>query len=136
MREITVEASLARIGAVTDFVNEQLAELGCPDGIRIQIDVAIDELFGNIARYAYGADTGEATVRMDVEDEPRSVVITFIDRGAPFDPLAWEMPDTTHLPARQRPIGGLGLFMVKKTMDGVAYDYRNGQNMLTIRKKL
>ena len=136
MRELTVDASLDQIGRVTDFVNEQLSELGCSQRIRIQVDVAIDELFGNIARYAYDPEVGPATVRVDVEDDPLSVIITFIDHGVPYDPLSAEFVDTTHLPAKERPIDGLGLFMVKKTMDDISYSYQEGQNILTIRKRI
>ena len=136
MREITVNASMDQVRHVTDFINAQLKELGCPERIRIQVDVAVDELFGNIIRYAYKSRPGTATVRVDVDDEPLSVIITFIDNGIPFDPLKKEFKDTTRLPARERPIGGLGLFMVKKTMDDVSYDYRDGQNVLIIRKKI
>ena len=136
MREITVDAAVDQITVVTAFVNEQLAELGCSERVRIQVDMAIDELFGNIARYAYDPDTGPATVRVDVEEDPLCVIISFIDQGTPFNPLAKEMPDTTGMKARERPIGGLGLFMVKKTMDDVAYAYEDGKNILTIRKKI
>ena len=136
MREITVDAAVDQIPVVTAFVNAQLAELGCSERVRIQVDVAIDELFGNIARYAYDPDTGPATVRVDVEEDPLCVIISFIDQGIPFNPLAKEMPDTTGMKARERPIGGLGLFMVKQTMDDVAYAYEDGKNILTIRKKI
>lgn len=136
MREITVDAALDQIPAVTGFVNAELAALGCGEHVRIQVDVAIDELFGNIARYAYSPETGQALVRVDVEEEPLRVVITFMDRGRPFDPLARQMPDTTGMAAKDRPIGGLGLFMVKKTMDDIAYEYVDGKNILTIRKRL
>ncbi len=136
MREMTVSAVFDQIGPVTEFVNSQLAELGCPERIRIQVDVAVDELFGNIARYAYNPETGPATVRVDAEDDPPCVVITFIDRGVPYDPLSAGFPDTTRLPAKERPIGGLGLFMVRNTMDDVRYSCRDGQNILTIRKRI
>ncbi len=135
MREITVAAAVEEVSQVTDFVNAQLAELGCSERIRIQVDVAIDEIFSNIANYAYGPERGEATVRVDVEEEPLCVIITFIDRGKPFDPLSRADPDIT-LPAAARPIGGLGLFMVKQTMDGVGYAFRDGRNILTVRKKI
>ena len=134
MREIIVDTDLDQIAPVTDFVNEQLKEIGCSDRVRIQIDVAIDELFGNIIRYAYGEEKGPATVQMEVEEDPLSVILTFIDQGIPFNPLTKEMPDTTGLKAKQRPIGGLGLFMVKKTMDDISYEYRDGKNILMIRK--
>ena len=85
---------------------------------------------------AYAPGTGPATVRLEKEEDPLCVVITLIDGGEPFDPLAKEMPETTHLKARERPIGELGLFMMKKPMDGLAYEYRDGKNILTIRKKI
>ena len=134
--EMTVKASVDQIFPVTEFVNAKLAALGCSDRIRMQVDVAIDEIFSNIARYAYGPKPGSATVRVDVEQNPLSVVITFIDHGKPYDPLAVKRPDTTSLPASQRPIGGLGLFIVKEIMDDISYSYRDGQNILTILKKI
>ena len=136
MDQMTVSAIVDNVREVTDFVNERLDELGCSERIRIQVDVAIDEIFSNIARYAYNPETGPATVRVEVEENPLSVVITFIDHGVPFDPLAGERIDVTQLPKEKRPIGGLGLFMVKKTMDDVTYEYRDGQNLLAIRKKI
>jgi anti-sigma regulatory factor (Ser/Thr protein kinase) len=136
VREITVEAAVDQIKPVTDFVNQQLDALACSTQIRIQIDVAIDEIFSNIARYAYSEKEGTATVRVDVEKEPLSIIITFSDHGEPFDPLSKETPNTIGLPARKRPIGGLGLFMVRKTMDAVSYSYEKGQNILKIRKKI
>ena len=136
VREMTVDATFDQIKPVTDFINAQLAELGCSDRVRIQVDVAVDELFGNIAQYAYDPETGPATVRVDVEDDPLCVIITFIDHGVPYDPLSAEFVDTTHLPAKERPVGGLGLYMVKKTMDDVSYSYQDGQNILTIRKRI
>ena len=136
MREMTVSATPDQIEQVVDFVNEQLAALGCADEVRTDVDVAIDELLGNIVQYAYGPEGGMVTVCMDVEDDSQAVVITFVDRGAPFNPLAKEMPDTTSLPARERPIGGLGLFLARELMDGLAYSYQDGQNVLTARKAL
>lgn len=135
MKELTVEAAVENIEVVTDFVNEELEKLDCPLKARRQIDVAIDELFGNIARYAYSPDVGKATVRFSVEDNPLEVTITFIDNGIPFNPLEKSNPDT-HLSAEERPIGGLGIFLVKKSMDLVEYEYKNGQNILKIKKNI
>ena len=135
MKELTLEATITNIPKVTDFVNEELETLGCPLKVQMQIDVAIDELFGNIAQYAYDPLTGPATVRVEVEDDPMAVIITFIDHGKPYDPLESEDPDTS-LGAEERNIGGLGVFLVKKTMDDVTYEYKNGQNILRIRKNM
>ena len=135
MKELTVEAKTTNIEAVTDFVNEQLEALDCPMKAQMQIDIAIDELFGNIAHYAYNPEIGKATVRVEVIEDPLAVVITFIDNGVPYDPLAKADPNTT-LSAEEREIGGLGIFMVKKTMDEIAYEYKDGQNILAIKKNL
>lgn len=135
MKELTVDAAVENIEVVTDFVNEELEKLDCPVKARRQIDVAIDELFGNIARYAYSPDVGKATVRFSVEEDPLEVTITFIDNGIPFNPLEKSNPDT-HLSAEERPIGGLGIFLVKKSMDMVEYEYKNGQNILKIKKNI
>ena len=135
MKELTVEAKTTNIEAVTDFVNEQLEALDCPMKAQMQIDIAIDELFSNIAHYAYNPEIGQATVRVEVVEDPLSVVITFIDNGVPYDPLAKADPDTT-LSAEEREIGGLGIYMVKKSMDDITYEYRDGQNILAIKKNL
>ena len=135
MKELTVEAKTTNIEAVTDFVNEQLEALDCPMKAQMQIDIAIDELFGNIAHYAYNPEIGKATVRVEVIKDPLAVTITFIDNGVPYDPLAKADPDTT-LSAEEREIGGLGIYMVKKSMDDITYEYKDGQNILAIKKNL
>ena len=135
MKELTVNAAVENIEVVTDFVNEELEKLNCPLKAQTQIDIAIDELFGNIARYAYSPDIGKATVRFSVEENPLEVTITFIDNGVPFNPLERTNPDI-HLKAEERPIGGLGIFLVKKTMNLVEYTYENGQNILIIKKNI
>lgn len=135
MREMTVDATVENIPAVTDFVNRKLEELQCPPKSQMQIDIAIDELFGNISNYAYKPDIGPATVRVEVETHPVAVTITFIDGGRQFDPLSTDEPDVT-LPASERRIGGLGLYLVRKTMDEITYEYRNGKNILKIRKNI
>ncbi len=135
MKEITLEAKIENIDAVTDFVNEQLESADCPMKAQLQINVAIDELFSNIAYYAYAPNTGDATVSVDFTDNPSAVNITFIDGGMPYNPLEKDDPDIT-LSAEERSIGGLGIFMVKKTMDDVVYEYKDGKNMLTIKKNM
>jgi anti-sigma regulatory factor (Ser/Thr protein kinase) len=102
---------------------------------QMQIDIAIDELFSNIAHYAYNSEIGQATVRVEAIKDPLAVTITFIDNGVPYDPLANADPDTT-LSAEEREIGGLGIYMVKKSMDDVTYEYRDGKNILKIQKNL
>ena len=135
MKELTIAATVENIETVTDFVNEQLETLDCPIKAQMQIAIAIDELFGNIAHYAYNPEIGKATVRVEVIEDPLAVTITFIDNGVPYDPLAKADPDTT-LSAEERDIGGLGIYMVKKSMDDITYEYKAGQNILIIKKNL
>ena len=135
MKELTIAATVENIDVVTDFVNEQLESCDCPIKAQMQIDIAIDELFGNIAHYAYNPETGDATFRVEVVEDPMAVVITFIDKGIPYDPLKKADPNTA-LSAEEREIGGLGIFMVKKTMDDITYEYKDGQNILKIKKNL
>ena len=135
MKELTVAAAVENIGTVTDFVNEQLEALDCPMKAQMQIDIAIDELFGNIAHYAYHPEVGNATVRVEVTEEPLAVIVTFIDGGVPYDPLNTAEPDIT-LSTEDRQLGGLGIYMVKKSMDEITYEYKDGKNILSIKKKL
>ena len=95
----------------------------------------MEEIFINIASYAYRPGEGPVTIRVSVEEDPIRVTLTFIDNGKPFDPLAREEADVT-LPAEKRRIGGLGIFLVKKTMDSVTYEYKDGQNILTVVKNV
>lgn len=133
--EMTVLATVANIESVTNFVNERLQKANCPQKTQNQIDMAIDELFSNIANYAYQPKTGAATVCVEVQPKPLAVIITFIDNGVPFDPLAQPDPDTTS-PVSRRQQGGLGIYMVKKTMDDISYEYKDGHNILRIKKNI
>lgn len=133
MKELTIAATVENIEVVTDFVNQQLEELACPMKALMQINIAIDELFSNIAHYSYNPEIGQATVRVEVMENPLAVSITFIDNGVPFDPLSKEDPDLT-LSAEERQIGGLGIYMVKESMDEITYEYKDGQNILSIKK--
>ncbi len=135
MKKLKIEAAVKNIEVVTDFVNAELEKLDCPPKAGTQISIAIDELFGNIARYAYTPDVGNAEVLLEVEENPLSVIITFIDSGKPFNPLEQAQPDTT-ASAAERKIGGLGIFLVRKIMDMVEYEYKNGHNILKIKKHL
>lgn len=133
MKELSVDAVVDNIEPVAEFVNEYLEEHGCPMKVQMLMDIAIDELFGNIAHYAYHPEIGPATVRVEVTEPPLSVILTLIDNGVPYDPLRAEDPDTT-LSADERAFGGLGIYTVKKLMDDVSYEYRDGKNILRIRK--
>ena len=135
MNEMTVEAKVENIPAITAWIDEELEKVGCSIKAQMQIDVAIDELFSNIAYYAYAPDTGEATVRFGFDPASRTATITFIDSGVPYDPLAKEDPDVT-LSADERSIGGLGIYLTKKFMDDVSYVYKDGKNTLTLVKDI
>ena len=103
--------------------------------VMMQIEIAVEEIFVNIVHYAYNPQVGKATVRCEVTDNPMQVIIQFLDSGVPFDPMAKEDADIT-LSAEERNIGGLGIFITKKTMDTVSYKNENGRNILTMTKKI
>ena len=133
--ELNIEAIEENLEQVMAFVDERLEAVGCSMKAQMQIDVAVEEIFINIAKYAYHPEKGNAVVRVEVSDDPVQVAITFVDHGKPYDPLAKEDPDVT-LGAEERPIGGLGIFMVKQTMDDVKYEYKDGSNIVTLIKNL
>ncbi|MDR2570820.1 MAG: ATP-binding protein [Oscillospiraceae bacterium] len=128
--ELTVEAKIENIGTVLDFVNERLGD--CPDKVKNQIGIVIDEIYSNIAKYAYHPGSGDVTVAVDVGED---VVITFTDSGIAHDPLSMDDPDVT-LSAEEREIGGLGIFMVKKIMNSTEYKRNGNKNILTVKKRI
>ena len=134
-KELTVDATDEKLAEVLAFVDAQLEAVDCPMKTKMQIDVAVEELFVNIAHYAYAPETGSATLRLQIREDPKTAILTFIDHGVPYNPLEKPDPDVT-LPAEERQIGGLGIYMVKKSMDEMHYEYLDGQNILTIAKKL
>ena len=135
MTEWTFEAVAENIPQLTELIDGQLEALDCSMKAQMQIDVAVDEIFGNIARYAYGEGRGDATVRFDFDGTSRMASISFLDRGMPFDPLKKADPDVT-LSVEEREVGGLGIYLVKKTMDDMKYRYENGMNVLTLYKHI
>ncbi len=135
LNELSLEAKVENLDEVLAFVDGQLEQVDCPLKTQMQIDVAVEELFVNIAHYAYTPNVGTATIRVDMLPDPKAVSITFIDRGIPYDPLKKPDPDVT-LPAEERQIGGLGIYMVKKSMDSMEYERRDGKNILKIKKHL
>ena len=132
---ITLPTAVENIGKITAFVEGKLEERDCPLKKTMEISMAVDEVMANVAMYAYAPGTGDVTVQFGFEEASRTASVTFIDGGVAFDPLAKEDPDVT-LPAEQRKIGGLGIFLVKKTMDEVTYRRENDKNILCIRKKI
>ena len=135
MKTITTKAETANIEAITAFVDQELEARGCPVRQQMQIRVAIDEIVANVANYAYVRGSGNLTVNFAFEEQDRTAVLTFIDEGIPYDPVKKEDPDIT-LPAQEREIGGLGIFLVRKIMDDMNYRREGGKNILTLRKKI
>ena len=135
MREQTFDATVSNLMEVTLFIDEWLESLECGMKAQTQIDLAVDELFTNIASYAYAPGGGEATVRLDFDEASRMASVTFIDSGVPYDPLQKPDPDVT-LSAEERGIGGLGIYMAKKATDKMEYRRENEQNILTFYKKI
>ena len=133
--EMETEALADNLAAVTAFVNGHLEKVGCPMKAQMQIELAVEEIFVNIASYAYAPGTGRAIIQVEVTDAPASATIIFIDQGTPYDPLAKPDPDVS-LSAKEREIGGLGIYLTKKTMDDVRYEYKDGKNILTLMKKI
>ena len=134
-KSITTEALIGKIAEITAFVDAELEAAGCPLKQQMQIDVAVDELVSNVARYAYGSGTGKITVEFEFDEGSRLAALTFIDEGIPYDPTKKEEPDVT-LPVEQREIGGLGIFLVARTMDAMKYRREDGRNILRIEKKI
>ena len=135
MKEITVDATIENMDTVTAFVDDFLDQIACPMKSRIQINIVIDEIFGNICHYAYKDSIGAVTVRVESGNTPKAVFLTFTDNGIPYNPLETEDPDIT-LSSEERKIGGLGIYLVKKNMDEMKYEYVNQQNRLWMEKRL
>ena len=133
--EIEVEAAVDHLQEVLDFIESRLEEVGCGMKTQMQLTVAVEEIFVNIASYAYAPGSGRAKVCLELSREPKQATVTFTDRGRPFDPTAQEDPDVT-LQAEEREVGGLGIFLVKKTMDDMTYQYQGGRNELCLKKKI
>ena len=128
-------AKVEVLSDVLGFVDQTLENCECPMKIQTAICVAIEEVFVNVARYAYGDGEGNMTLSIGFDAEKREFTFRMIDQGTPFDPLKKPDPDIT-LSAEEREIGGLGIFIAKQTMDTLTYAYENGENILTMIKKI
>ena len=135
MESVTLTAVIENLDTVNGFIRNKLEALGAQRNVLMQIRLAVEEIFVNISSYAYDPSVGPAEVRCEVLEDPLRVVIQFLDGGTPFDPLAKEDADTSEDALMERD-GGLGILLVKETMDDVKYEYKNGKNVLTILKKL
>ena len=133
MSELNIAATIENLDDVMTFVTSFLGELSCPAKEQMTIEIAVEEMFVNVAHYAYTPNTGMVRIECRSLDDNRAVEISLEDEGVPFNPLAKEDPDTT-LSAEDRPIGGLGIYMVKKSMDDVHYEHKDGKNVFRMRK--
>ncbi len=133
MSELVVDAKTENLEQVNDFIADNL--MGCPMKLLMQIDLVVEEVFVNIANYAYKDKVGKAKVMCELDKENNLLTIVFEDKGVPFDPLSKEDPDIT-AGADEREIGGLGIFLTKKLMDEVLYENKDGKNILKLIKKL
>jgi anti-sigma regulatory factor (Ser/Thr protein kinase) len=151
-KNLKILAVVDNLAQVLENVDAQLETENCPMKIQMQVDIAVEELFVNIANYAYTPDTGDADILIEtlntcpIPEEYRKGLsekdlkgkwlrITLSDSGVPFDPLQKDDPDIS-LSAQERRVGGLGIFMVKKSMDHMYYEYKDGKNHISIIKKL
>lgn len=130
---ITVEAAMEHLEEVLHFVRRKLKKTEGRMQDRLVVEIIVEELFTNIASYAYGENTGRVTVECRISQEASEVMVVFTDRGMPYNPLEHEDPDT-RASIEEREIGGCGILMAKKMMDDVQYEFRDGKNILTIRK--
>lgn len=140
MKEIHVEAKLENLDEIIETVDESVSRYACSPTTAALIKVAVDEIFTNIASYAYKGKTdtdaaGMVDISVACEPDPPRIEMRFSDSGIPFDPLKVPEPDIS-LAADERKIGGLGIFMTKQIMDEVSYSYENGKNVLVVRKTL
>ena len=133
--KLKLEARKENLGEVLDALDGLLESVDCPMKVQMQLDIAVEEIFVNIASYAYAPEVGEAWIEIKITEDPLCAHITFQDCGIPYDPLKKPDPDVT-LAADERAIGGLGIFMVKKSMDEMQYKYENGRNILYLKKYL
>lgn len=135
-KEIVVDATLDNLAMVQTFIETELERVECSLKLLLQISLAVEEIYVNIVHYAYpeGA-VGSAVVTCAIDENEERIQICFTDSGVPYNPLMKEDVDIT-LTAQERQVGGLGIFMVKKSMDGLSYIYKDGKNILTIEKAL
>lgn len=135
MKELSIDATIEKLDEVLAFLDGELEAAECPMKEQMQLDVAVEEIFVNIASYAYEPGTGYALIRIDILEDPKRARVTFVDEGIQYDPLKKEDPDIT-LSAEERQIGGLGIYMVKKSMDSMSYEYKDNKNILIIEKNI
>lgn len=133
MEKITIDAKVENLENVTEFITSSLEEKNCSMKTIMQMELVIEEIFVNVANYAYRPNVGPVTICKEIDD--KALTISFIDGGVDYNPLEHKDPDI-NAGIDEREIGGLGIFLVKKNVDEVSYKRENGQNILTIKKNL
>jgi anti-sigma regulatory factor (Ser/Thr protein kinase) len=133
MEKLTIEAKVENLATVTEFITSSLEEKDCSIKIIMQMELVIEEIFVNVASYAYRPNIGSVTICKEFEESPQAVIITFIDSGIEYNPLEHEDPDI-NAGIDERSIGGLGIFLVKKNVDEISYERKDGKNILTMKK--
>lgn len=133
MKKMEISALSENTYKVIDFIDNELSEYGCDIKTTMQIELAVEEVFVNIANYAYAPKTGNAEIAVEVSENPKKIIIEFRDSGKQYNPLETQEADVT-LPPEKRKIGGLGIFLIKKNIDNIYYQYKNSQNILTLEK--
>ena len=133
MKTLNIEAKVDNLSKVLSFIDEELDKSDCSIKAEMQINIAVEELFVNVAHYAYAPGTGDISISIDFTDDPAAAVITLTDTGIPYNPVLKKDPDIG-LSAEEREVGGLGIYMVKKSMDLLTYEHKDGRNIVTIIK--
>ena len=137
MQSANIPASMENLPRVMSLTGRFLKEAGCGEDDRRHIEISVEEIFTNIASYAYKTKEGTVWMEWDVRktgETQKEIVIRFQDEGVPYDPFARKNPDLT-LPIEDRPVGGLGVYMVKQCMDNAEHCYENGRNVTVIKKR-
>ena len=134
MNKLIVPAKIENLQKVLDFANEQLKSVECIMKARLQLELSIEEAYVNIARYAY-KEEGKVIICCDVDEDSLQITVQFIDCGIPYNPLKNKDPDISQ-DIKEKEIGGLGILLIKKNVDYLSYEYKDGKNILTIGKKL
>lgn len=132
-KTITIDAVCENLHVVQESLQPVLLDCPFSPGVRMDLEIAVEEIFLNVASYAYAPEKGQVTI--EAETDERGIALAFIDSGAPFNPLETPEPDV-NASWKERRIGGLGLYMVRQRMDSMEYEYQDGHNILRIRKSV
>lgn len=133
-KALTIKNDIKQLPCIYEFLQETAHEAGIEESICMNIRLAVEEAVVNVISYAY-PDEKDKNIDISIEQTNGDIIITITDSGIPFDPTAKQDPDIL-LPLEERPIGGLGTFLVKQLMTDVSYTRSGGKNILTMTKKM